>query len=234
MEVIDPRRGDRTLLPLEQIPVYMREATIALEDKTFYQNMGVDPMGIAPRLSPEPPGPTGPGRQLDHRAAGQEHHHPRGRALRQIVRAQDQGGHSGRRDLAPLLQGPDPGVVSEHQLLRQLGLRRRGGRPGLLWQARPGAGPGRVRHAGPHRPVPGHEPDRQPRRGQEAAKDRPHPPGRRGLYHPDRGRCRLTPSRCVSTLRCSSGTTSSPPTLPCTSASSSRTSMARSFCTKAG
>jgi len=46
MEVIDPRRGDRTLLPLEQIPVYMREATIALEDKTFYENMGVDPMGI--------------------------------------------------------------------------------------------------------------------------------------------------------------------------------------------
>ena len=46
MEVIDPRRGDRTLLPLEQIPEHMRNATIALEDKTFYQNMGVDPMGI--------------------------------------------------------------------------------------------------------------------------------------------------------------------------------------------
>jgi len=46
MEVIDPRRGDRTLLPLEQIPEYMRNATIALEDKTFYQNMGVDPLGI--------------------------------------------------------------------------------------------------------------------------------------------------------------------------------------------
>jgi penicillin-binding protein 1C len=47
MEVIDPRRGDRTLLPLEQIPEDFRNATIALEDKTFYTNLGIDPMGIA-------------------------------------------------------------------------------------------------------------------------------------------------------------------------------------------
>jgi penicillin-binding protein 1C len=47
MEVIDPRRGDRTLLPLEQIPEDFRNATIALEDKTFYNNIGIDPTGIA-------------------------------------------------------------------------------------------------------------------------------------------------------------------------------------------
>ena len=47
MEVIDPRRGDRTLLPLEQIPEPLRNATIALEDKTFYSNIGIDPLGIA-------------------------------------------------------------------------------------------------------------------------------------------------------------------------------------------
>jgi len=46
MEVIDPRRGDRTLLPLEQIPEDFRNATIALEDKTFYSNIGIDPQGI--------------------------------------------------------------------------------------------------------------------------------------------------------------------------------------------
>jgi penicillin-binding protein 1C len=46
MEVIDPRRGDRTLLPLEQIPEDFRSATIALEDKTFYSNIGIDPQGI--------------------------------------------------------------------------------------------------------------------------------------------------------------------------------------------
>jgi len=47
LEVIDPRRGDRTLLPLEQIPEDFRNATIALEDKTFYNNIGIDPTGIA-------------------------------------------------------------------------------------------------------------------------------------------------------------------------------------------
>jgi penicillin-binding protein 1C len=47
MEVVDPRRGDRTLLPLEQIPNDFRDATIALEDKTFYENPGIDPAGIA-------------------------------------------------------------------------------------------------------------------------------------------------------------------------------------------
>jgi penicillin-binding protein 1C len=50
MEVIDPRRGDRTLLPLEQIPEPFRNATIALEDKTFYSNIGIDPQGIARAL----------------------------------------------------------------------------------------------------------------------------------------------------------------------------------------
>lgn len=47
LEVIDPRRGDSTLLPLEQIPEDFRNATIALEDKTFYNNIGIDPTGIA-------------------------------------------------------------------------------------------------------------------------------------------------------------------------------------------
>jgi penicillin-binding protein 1C len=46
MEVIDPRRGDRTLLPMEQIPEDFRNATVALEDKTFYSNIGIDPQGI--------------------------------------------------------------------------------------------------------------------------------------------------------------------------------------------
>jgi penicillin-binding protein 1C len=47
MEVIDPRTGDRTSLPLDQIPEDLRNATIALEDKTFYKNLGIDPAGIA-------------------------------------------------------------------------------------------------------------------------------------------------------------------------------------------
>lgn len=45
-EVYDPRGGNRQVVPLEQIPDHLREATIALEDKTFYQNPGVDIRGI--------------------------------------------------------------------------------------------------------------------------------------------------------------------------------------------
>jgi len=48
-ESIDPRpyRGDRTYLSINQIPVMARNATIALEDRSFYTNIGVNLTGIA-------------------------------------------------------------------------------------------------------------------------------------------------------------------------------------------
>ncbi|HID62303.1 MAG TPA: penicillin-binding protein, partial [Anaerolineae bacterium] len=46
-EVFDPRWGDRTIVPLDQIPLHMRQATIALEDASFYENPGVNLKGIA-------------------------------------------------------------------------------------------------------------------------------------------------------------------------------------------
>jgi 1A family penicillin-binding protein len=45
-EIIDPRVGHHTPLPLSQIPVHLREATIAVEDANFYSNPGVDIVGI--------------------------------------------------------------------------------------------------------------------------------------------------------------------------------------------
>ncbi len=45
-EVIDPRAGDRQWLDLQQIPPRFQNATIAVEDKTFYQNPGYDVVGI--------------------------------------------------------------------------------------------------------------------------------------------------------------------------------------------
>jgi membrane carboxypeptidase/penicillin-binding protein len=45
-EVFDPRWGDRTIVPLVQIPLHMRQATIALEDASFYENPGVNLKGI--------------------------------------------------------------------------------------------------------------------------------------------------------------------------------------------
>ena len=45
-EIADPHAGRHTPVPLEEIPRYCRQATIATEDASFYTNPGVDPVGI--------------------------------------------------------------------------------------------------------------------------------------------------------------------------------------------
>ncbi|MDY7040003.1 MAG: PBP1A family penicillin-binding protein, partial [Chloroflexota bacterium] len=45
-EVIDPYTGKHTPLSLDQIPLALRQATIATEDANFYSNPGVDARGI--------------------------------------------------------------------------------------------------------------------------------------------------------------------------------------------
>ncbi len=51
-ESIDPRpfRGDRTYLAADQIPTLIKEATIALEDRDFYDNIGVNFRGLTRAL----------------------------------------------------------------------------------------------------------------------------------------------------------------------------------------
>ena len=51
-ESIDPRpfRGDRTYLPADQIPELVKDATIALEDRNFYTNIGVNLRGLGRAL----------------------------------------------------------------------------------------------------------------------------------------------------------------------------------------
>jgi membrane peptidoglycan carboxypeptidase len=46
-EVIDPNGGDRQSIALEDIPPYVSQATIAIEDASFYTNPGFDLEGIA-------------------------------------------------------------------------------------------------------------------------------------------------------------------------------------------
>ena len=41
-EIIDPHFGKHTPLPLDEIPLHLRQATIATEDANFYTNPGVD------------------------------------------------------------------------------------------------------------------------------------------------------------------------------------------------
>jgi membrane peptidoglycan carboxypeptidase len=45
-ELFDPYRGDRSYVALDEIPEFCRDATIILEDKSFYDNLGFDPEGI--------------------------------------------------------------------------------------------------------------------------------------------------------------------------------------------
>jgi len=45
-EVFDPTGGRRTVVPLERIPLHLRQALIATEDPTFYENPGVNPVSI--------------------------------------------------------------------------------------------------------------------------------------------------------------------------------------------
>ncbi|MBP7757353.1 MAG: transglycosylase domain-containing protein, partial [Anaerolineaceae bacterium] len=49
-EIIDPNAGRRTYVPLEKISPYVIAATIATEDKEFYNNPGWDPIAIARAL----------------------------------------------------------------------------------------------------------------------------------------------------------------------------------------
>jgi len=45
-EMIDPQGGRRTIVKLDQISPYVRQATVATEDKNFYRHAGIDPAGI--------------------------------------------------------------------------------------------------------------------------------------------------------------------------------------------
>jgi penicillin-binding protein 1C len=49
-EAIDAESGRQAVLPLDKIPTALQQATIATEDRHFYQNEGVDLLGIARAL----------------------------------------------------------------------------------------------------------------------------------------------------------------------------------------
>ena len=49
-EVIDPRAGDRTWVTLDQIPQDLQCATVAIEDRTFWENPGINLRGMGRAL----------------------------------------------------------------------------------------------------------------------------------------------------------------------------------------
>lgn len=46
-EVLDPQSGKRTVVKPDQIPLVLKQATVATEDQSFYSNLGIDPVGVA-------------------------------------------------------------------------------------------------------------------------------------------------------------------------------------------
>jgi 1A family penicillin-binding protein len=49
-ELMDPSAGRRTWVPLSRVSPYLQQATIATEDRFFYQNVGVDPIAVVRAL----------------------------------------------------------------------------------------------------------------------------------------------------------------------------------------
>ncbi|MCS7282049.1 MAG: transglycosylase domain-containing protein [Anaerolineae bacterium] len=45
-EIIDPHAGDRVWVPLKDVPEHLICATVAIEDRTFWENPGINPRGI--------------------------------------------------------------------------------------------------------------------------------------------------------------------------------------------
>ncbi len=133
---------DRVLVSYDQISPFMRNAIIAIEDKRFYENNGVDLRGIGRAFYQDvAQGGDRPGR-LDDRPAVRQERAPgaeQAHGLREAAR--------GRARLPPdaqVVQGEDPHRVPELDLLRQRRLRDRVGRAHLL---RPRPQPRGLRHA---------------------------------------------------------------------------------------
>ena len=155
-------RGDRTYLQIDSDPGDGARRHHRPGRSLLLHQHRREPARPRPRLPLEPPRGQRPGRQLHHPATGQERPDRPERALRAVLRAQDQRGHHGHRDHAqvsrPRGQEPDPRMVLELQLLRQRGVRHRGGGQRLLQQAGQGSGARRDRRAGGHPAVSRPEP----------------------------------------------------------------------------
>ena len=64
---------NRVIVPSSRLPLVLKEATVAVEDKRFYSDFhGVDLRASCGRRWPTSGGPCGAGRQHDHRAVRQE------------------------------------------------------------------------------------------------------------------------------------------------------------------
>ena len=122
----------RILVRENQIAPVMKHAIIAIEDKRFYTNDGVDLRGIGRALYQDVRGPEGgPGRLDDHPAVRQERARRPGPAdaVREAARGRD-----GLPPDAQVDEAEDPAQLPQLDLLRQRRVRDRVGRAHVLRQ----------------------------------------------------------------------------------------------------
>ena len=158
-------RGDMggAAVPLKDLPRYVPQAFVAIEDRRFYSHYGIDPIGIA-RASRQHPAPRRVARRLDPDPAARQEPVPDPGAH---PLPQGAGGGAGAMAGAQIQQDPDPRSLSQPGLLRRRRLWHRGGGAALFQQAGDEAHGGGGRHA------------RRPRALAVAARAKPQPGRRR-------------------------------------------------------
>ena len=146
-EILDPNAGRRTYVTLDKISPALVAATIATEDKDFYNHPGYDVLAIVRALWQNyTSGETVSGASTITQQMARSILLSPGRARAADLSAEGARDHPGGGDHPALFQRSDPGTVPERDLLRQSGLRHRSrGRDLLRHDCRQAdAGPGGV------------------------------------------------------------------------------------------
>ena len=127
-----PAERNREPVTLGRMSPWLPKATVAVEDRRFYEHGGSTTSGSSARSGRDVERRQGRRGRLDDQPAArpQPVHGPRAH-----VRAQDQGGVPRDQAERPLDEEQDPPDLSQHRLLRQPCLRRRGGRADVLLAA---------------------------------------------------------------------------------------------------
>ena len=131
-------------ISLEDIPDHMIKATLATEDRRFFEHFGIDPLGTGRALAGE--------RARGRNGAGRLEHHPAGRqepvpVVGALAPPQDQGAVPVVLAGVALLQARDPEALFRSRLHGRRRLRRGGGGAVLFRQVDQERHAGRVGHA---------------------------------------------------------------------------------------
>ena len=135
---IVPPEGNRVDVDIDQIPVYVRDAVMAAEDRDFYSNPGFSFTGFARAVKNNifggdtQGGSTITQQYVKNAFVGSE------RVRYRRYRSQGQGAGHLHQDVRRVVQRRSAAVVSEHHLLRPQCVRHFGGVEGVFRQARRG------------------------------------------------------------------------------------------------